>query len=48
MDDECAFCGRGDQVDHRLMCEDCQAQHRVCTACADEVASESDLYHLLA
>jgi hypothetical protein len=50
MDDECAFCGRGDQLGCTIVCEDCQTRHTVCRDCAEEVATggESELYRLVA
>ena len=41
MDDECAFCGRAEAANHHMFCEDCQTDHRVCDACADDTAAEA-------
>ena len=42
MDGECAFCGRADAVATRgVYCEDCQTEHRVCVACADETSPDA-------
>jgi hypothetical protein len=49
MDGECAFCGRADAASNQLFCEDCQAHHRVCQRCAEEVTSEAQqTYRLVA
>jgi hypothetical protein len=48
MDGECAFCGRGDGAARQLYCDDCQAEHKVCANCADEVATESERFRLVA
>lgn len=47
MDGECAFCGRAGAAASQVFCEDCQSRHRVCTQCADEVASETLGYALV-
>jgi hypothetical protein len=48
MDGECAFCGRADSAARQVFCEDCQAQHKVCTECANEVAAQAEVYRLVA
>ena len=48
MDRECAFCGRDNAAARRVFCTDCNSQHKVCIPCADEAATESDLYRLVA
>jgi hypothetical protein len=45
---ECAFCGRADAAAGELFCSDCQAQHAVCRACAEEAAADPESYRLVA
>jgi hypothetical protein len=40
MDGECAFCGRADAATDELFCQDCQADHGVCRACAEDATRE--------
>jgi hypothetical protein len=48
MDGECAFCGRAVDAVREVFCEDCQARHKVCKQCVDEVASATEGYRLVA
>ena len=48
MDGECAFCGRADEAVRLVFCDDCQAHHQVCKPCADEGASATEGYRLVA
>ncbi len=47
MDGECAFCGRATGATRHVYCDDCTAEHKVCTACADDIAHGADGYRLL-
>ena len=46
MDGECAFCGRGESASRPIFCQDCQAEHRVCGACADEAVKDLSILGL--
>jgi hypothetical protein len=48
MDAECAFCGRIVAAARQVFCADCQAQHAVCRACAEEAAADPESYRLVA
>jgi hypothetical protein len=48
MDGECAFCGRAGSAARDVFCEDCQAHHKVCRACAEEAAADPEAYRLVA
>jgi hypothetical protein len=41
MERECAFCGRAEGAIYHVFCQDCQAQHRVCPACAESSTQEA-------
>jgi hypothetical protein len=47
-DAECAFCGRIVAAARQVFCADCQAQHAVCRACAEEAAADPESYRLVA
>ena len=48
MDGECAFCGRGEGAARQVYCDDCQAAHRACGSCANELANGEEGYRLVA
>ena len=48
MDGECAFCGRGEGAARQVYCDDCHAEHKVCSECAEVAPRESDSYRLVA